>query len=111
MKILIVSGGGREHAMAWSLGGGDRGATIVCAPGNPGIEELGRCFPADVTQPTQLLEIAQREEVDLTVVGPEVPLSAGITDLFTANDRPIVGPSRAAAALESSKAFAKHFMA
>jgi phosphoribosylamine--glycine ligase len=111
MKILIVGGGGREHSMAWTLGGGNGGAEIVCAPGNPGIEALARCVPADAAQPAEFLRIAEREEVDLTVVGPEVPLSAGVVDLFAANGLPIVGPTRAAAALESSKAFAKHFMA
>jgi phosphoribosylamine--glycine ligase len=111
MKILIVGGGGREHAMAWALGPGRGGAEIVCAPGNPGIERLGRCVPVDLSQPAELLAVADSERVDLTVVGPELPLSAGVADLFTARGRPIVGPTRAAAALESSKAFAKHFMA
>jgi len=111
MKILIVGGGGREHAMAWTLGAGRGGAEVVCAPGNPGIERLGRCLPADVSKPAELLAVADSEGVDLTVVGPELPLSAGVADLFAASGRPIVGPTMAAAALESSKAFAKHFMA
>jgi phosphoribosylamine---glycine ligase len=111
MKILVIGGGGREHAMAWTLTTGRPDVTVVCAPGNPGIAEIARCVPADLTQPLELLAIAEREQVDLTVVGPELPLSAGVADLFELHGRPIVGPTRAAAALESSKAFAKHFMA
>ena len=83
----------------------------MCAPGNPGIADVARCVPADPGKPTDLLAIAKRENVDLTVVGPELPLSRGIVDLFAAHQRPIVGPTAAAAALESSKAFAKDFMA
>jgi len=91
---------GREHGVS----------EVLCAPGNPGIAADGRCVPADVSDPAALLSIAAREGVDLTVVGPELPLSLGIVDLFAAETRAIVGPSRAAAALESSKAFAKAFM-
>jgi phosphoribosylamine--glycine ligase len=83
----------------------------VCAPGNPGIASIATCRPADLTQPSELLAIAEQEQVDLTVVGPEVPLSAGVADVFATAGRPIVGPTRAAAALEWSKVFAKHFMA
>ncbi|NOT26605.1 MAG: phosphoribosylamine--glycine ligase [Acidobacteria bacterium] len=109
MKILIVGGGAREHAIAWKLAG-ERGVTeVICAPGNPGIEKIARCLPVD-GEPESLLAIATRESVDLTVVGPELPLSRGVVDLFAAQDRPIVGPTKAAAALESSKAFAKAFM-
>jgi phosphoribosylamine--glycine ligase len=111
MKILVVGGGGREHALTWALTSGQPHVTVVCAPGNPGIAQLAICASADLTQPETLLAIAEREHVDLTVVGPELPLSAGVADLFNARGRPIVGPTRAAAALESSKAFAKHFMA
>ena len=111
MKILVVGGGGREHAVAWKLAG-ERGVTeVLCAPGNPGIAAHARCLPGETGSPAGLLAIAAREAVDLTVVGPELPLSLGIVDLFAAEGRPIVGPSRAAAALESSKAFAKAFMA
>ncbi len=110
MKILVIGGGGREHAMVWKLGR-ERGVSeVLCTPGNPGIAAEGRCIPGDVADPAALLAIAAREAVDLTVVGPELPLSLGIVDLFAAEGRAIVGPSRAAAALESSKAFAKAFM-
>ena len=111
MRILVIGGGGREHAMAWALTSGRADVTLVCAPGNPGIAPIAKCVPADLTRPDELVAIADREGVDLTVVGPELPLSAGVADAFAAVSRPIVGPTRAAAALESSKSFAKHFMA
>jgi phosphoribosylamine---glycine ligase len=111
MRILVIGGGGREHALTWALTAGRPDISVVCAPGNPGISTLAACRPADLTQPTELLAIAEQEKVDLTVVGPEVPLSAGAADLFESAGRPIVGPTRAAAALEWSKAFSKHFMA
>jgi phosphoribosylamine---glycine ligase len=110
MKILVVGGGAREHAMVWKLASEHGVSEVLCAPGNPGIADLARCVPGDVADPAEMLALATREAVDLTVVGPELPLSLGIVDLFTAEARPIVGPSRAAAALESSKAFAKAFM-
>jgi phosphoribosylamine--glycine ligase len=111
MKILIIGAGAREHAMAWTLTREKPVTKVLCAPGNPGIERVATCFPGDPTRPADLLALAQREQVDLTVVGPEVPLSLGIADLFVAAGCPIVGPSQAAAALESSKSFAKEFMA
>jgi phosphoribosylamine--glycine ligase len=110
MKILVVGSGAREHAMAWKLAGERAVTEVLCAPGNPGIAAIARCLPGEVGDPAALLATAVREAVDLTVVGPELPLSLGIVDLFAAAGRPIVGPSRAAAALESSKAFAKDFM-
>jgi phosphoribosylamine--glycine ligase len=110
MKILVVGSGAREHAMSWKLAGERAVTEVLCAPGNPGIAAIARCLPGDVGDPAALLSTAVREAVDLTVVGPELPLSLGIVDLFAAAGRPIVGPSRAAAALESSKAFAKDFM-
>jgi phosphoribosylamine--glycine ligase len=111
MKILVIGSGAREHAMAWKLARERDVSEVLCAPGNPGIAAVARCIPADVAKPTDLLAIARREAVDLTVVGPEVPLSLGVTDLFLAHDLAIVGPTQSAAALESSKAFAKDFMA
>jgi phosphoribosylamine--glycine ligase len=111
MRILVIGGGGREHALIWALTAGRSDVSVVCAPGNPGIAALATCRPAELTKPAELLAIAEREMVDLTVVGPELPLSAGVADAFVAAGRPIVGPSRAAAALEWSKAFSKHFMA
>jgi phosphoribosylamine---glycine ligase len=111
MKILVLGSGAREHAFAWKLSREHGVGPILCAPGNPGIAEIARCFPADLGKPDTLLSIAKREQVDLTVVGPELPLSLGVVDLFTAERQAIVGPTAAAAALESSKAFAKDFMA
>jgi phosphoribosylamine--glycine ligase len=111
MKILVIGGGAREHAMVWKLSRERNVTSVCCAPGNPGIASLARCLDADVGDPHQLLALARSQSVDLTVVGPELPLSRGIVDVFTADGRAIVGPSQAAAALESSKAFAKDFMA
>jgi phosphoribosylamine--glycine ligase len=111
VKVLVVGGGAREHAFAWKMSRERAVSEIICAPGNPGIATVARCLPTDPGKPDDLLAIAVRETVDLTVVGPELPLSRGIVDLFAANDRQIVGPTAAAAALESSKAFAKNFMA
>src|SRR5687768_5102289 len=111
MKILVIGSGAREHAIAWKLSRERDVTEVLCAPGNPGIAAVARCIPADVTKSTDLLAVATREAVDLTVVGPEVPLSLGVTDLFATHGLAIVGPTRAAAALESSKSFAKEFMA
>ena len=111
MKILVIGSGAREHAMVWKLSRERDVGEIVCTPGNPGIAAIARCLAADVTKPAELLAVASREAGDLTVVGPEIPLSFGVADLFAAKGRAIVGPTRAAAQLESSKAFAKDFMA
>lgn len=106
----MIGGGAREHAIAWKLAGERSVTEVLCAPGNPGIEGVGRCIAGSVGDPAALLEIARREVVDLTVVGPELPLSLGIVDVFAAQSQAIVGPTKAAAALEWSKAFAKDFM-
>jgi phosphoribosylamine--glycine ligase len=111
MKVLVVGGGAREHAIAWKLSRERSVTAVVCAPGNPGISAVGKCVPADAGNPAELLDVARSEAIDLTVVGPELPLSRGVVDLFAADGRAIVGPTQAAAALESSKAFAKDFMA
>src|SRR5690349_9299738 len=110
MKILVIGGGAREHALSWRLARERDVERVVCSPGNPGIAAVAQCVPADVSDPRQLLQVAEQHHIDLTVVGPEVPLSHGVVDLFTAAARPIVGPTQAAAQLESSKAFAKNFM-
>jgi phosphoribosylamine--glycine ligase len=111
MKILVVGSGAREHALVWTLTQDPAVTEVVCTPGNPGIAAIARCLPADISLPQQVLDVAVATGVDLTVVGPEMPLSNGLADLFEAQGRPIVGPTRAAAALEWSKAFAKDFMA
>ena len=111
MKVLVVGGGAREHAMAWKLAGERVVSEIICAPGNPGIAKVARCLPIDSGDPDALLALAQREAVNLTVVGPELPLARGARDLFAAHDQLLFGPTREAARLEWSKAFAKQFMA
>ena len=111
MKILVIGSGAREHALAWKLSAELGRSNVVVAPGNAGIEAAARLVSADVADPEALLAVARSEAVDLTVVGPELPLSRGVVDRFRQEGLPIVGPSRAAAALESSKAFAKAFMA
>ena len=110
MKILIIGAGGREHALAWRLRRDPDVSTVLMAPGNPGMAALGPCIAANLGSPEELLALAERERVDLTVVGPEAPLERGLADLFRAHSRPIVGPARKGAALECSKVHAKHFM-
>jgi phosphoribosylamine--glycine ligase len=111
MKVLVIGAGAREHAFVWKLAGERGVAEVVCTPGNPGMAAVARCVPGDPGDPAALLALADREGVDLTLIGPELPLSRGVVDIFAASERPIVGPSKAAAGLESSKAFAKAFMA
>ena len=110
MKILVIGSGAREHAIAWKLASERSVTGVVCAPGNPGIAAVASCVAARADDPAALLDAAAREQIDLTIVGPELPLSLGVVDLFTAHGRPIVGPTKAAAALESSKSFAKDVM-
>ena len=107
---MVVGGGGREHALVWKLAQSERVTDIVAVPGNAGIGELARCLNAELT-PEALLAVAEREDVEFTVIGPEVPLVAGVVDVFTAAGRRIFGPNRAAARLEGSKVFSKTFMA
>ncbi|MBE3552541.1 MAG: phosphoribosylamine--glycine ligase [Kyrpidia tusciae] len=110
MKILVVGGGGREHALVWKLAQSPRRPEILCAPGNPGTAEWGRNVPVGAEDVEGLLALAEREGVDLTVVGPEAPLLAGIVDRFRQAGLRIFGPSRAAAEIEGSKAYAKALM-
>lgn len=110
MKILIVGGGGREHALAWKLKHDNPAAEILAAPGNPGIATIGRCINVKATDVDALLALAEREQVTFTVVGPEAPLSLGIVDRFRAAGRAIFGPTADAARIETSKRFAKELM-
>ena len=110
MKILIVGGGGREHALAWKLRREDPEVEIVAAPGNPGIAALGRCVAVAATDLDGLLALAESERPEWTLVGPEAPLAAGIVDRFRERGLPIFGPTAAAAEIETSKAFAKKLM-
>ncbi len=113
MKILVLGGGGREHALAWKLAQSPRVSEVLVAPGNAGTAREPKCRNVDVsaTHVAQLLQLALDEEVTLTVVGPEGPLVKGVVDVFRAAGQRIFGPTRAAAQLEGSKAFAKDFLA
>jgi phosphoribosylamine--glycine ligase len=110
VNILVVGSGGREHALAWKIGQSPRVARVFVAPGNPGTARDPALTNVDITDIPALVEFARREQVTLTVVGPEAPLAAGIVDAFRAAGLKIFGPTRAAAQLESSKDFAKAFM-
>jgi phosphoribosylamine---glycine ligase len=110
MKILIVGGGGREHALAWKLRRDDPSCEIIAAPGNPGIAQLGQCFNVSATDINGLLTLARTERVDFTIVGPEAPLEMGIVDRFRNEGRAIFGPTALAARIETSKRFAKELM-
>jgi phosphoribosylamine--glycine ligase len=109
-RVLVVGSGGREHALVWKLAS-ERGVSdVVCAPGNAGIGHLARCLAVDAADPHALVAIAKREEIDFTIVGPELPLSRGVADVFADEGLLLFGPSQRAARLESSKVFAKEFM-
>ena len=110
MRVLLIGGGGREHALAWKLTREDPDLELIAAPGNPGIAELGECVPVNVLDLERLERLARERSVDLTIVGPEAPLEAGIVDRFRATGLPIFGPTRAAAEIETSKAFAKQLL-
>src|SRR6202030_4083572 len=110
MKILVIGGGGREHALVWKLKQSSSVDRIFCAPGNAGIAAIAEKVAVSATDLAQLLRFAKQNDVDLTVVGPDDPLAMGIVDLFTANKLRIFGPTKSAARLESSKIFAKELM-
>ena len=111
MRVLVVGSGAREHALTRRLASERDVGEILCAPGNPGIKAIARLVHADVSQPVDLVDLVEREQVDFTVVGPELPLSLGLADRLVSQGHLVFGPSAAAARLESSKAFAKAFMA
>lgn len=110
LRLLVIGGGGREHALVWRLARSPQAEKIFCAPGNPGIAQLAECVDMSSSNVPALLHFARAAAIDLTIVGPEAPLVAGIVDNFEAAGLAIVGPSRAAAMIEGSKAFAKAFM-
>jgi phosphoribosylamine--glycine ligase len=110
MNILVIGGGGREHALVWKLKQSARVEKIWCAPGNGGIAEVAECVAVDAGDVAALVALAERIAPDLTVVGPELPLVNGISDAFTERNWAIVGPSRQAAQLEGSKIFSKEFL-
>ncbi len=110
MKILIIGGGGREHAIAESVARSPRAEKIFCAPGNAGIAEFAQCVPIDVMEFEKLVAFAREEQIDLTIVGPDDPLVGGIVDVFEAAGQRVFGPRKNAAILEGSKAFSKDLM-
>jgi len=110
MKILVIGGGGREHALVWKLKNGYSSREIFCAPGNPGIAKIAECVPLQVKQINELADFAEANKIDLSVVGPEDPLTDGIVDLFEKRNLPVFGPNRQSARLEGSKAYAKKVM-
>src|SRR5215471_7840346 len=98
MKVLVIGSGAREHALVWKLSQSRHVTKIYAAPGNPGMIPYAECLPFDVTQLTQLADFAERAHIDLTVVGPEVPLVSGIADIFRLHGLPIFGPGAMGAA-------------
>jgi len=110
MKVLVVGGGGREHALVWKIAQSPKVTKIYCAPGNAGISEQAMIVPIKANDLNSLLEFAKKEKIDLTVVGPEDPLTRGIVDLFESKGLFIFGANRKAAEIEGSKAFAKEIM-
>ena len=111
MNVLVIGGGGREHALAWKLAQSARAAQVYVAPGNGGTARDSQLKNVPITDPVALADFAEAHKIGITVVGPEAPLSAGVVDVFRARGLRIFGPTQAAAQLESSKAFAKDFMA
>jgi phosphoribosylamine--glycine ligase len=110
MKVLVIGGGGREHALVWAIRQSPKVDEIVCAPGNGGIAALARCVPVDQNDLADMVRVTLAEQPDLTVVGPELPLSLGLVDELTQRGMRVFGPTQRAAMLETSKAFAKEFM-
>jgi phosphoribosylamine--glycine ligase len=110
MKILVVGSGGREHALIWKLRQSPRVDEICCAPGNGGIGEIAKLVPIGPEEIKKLANFAEEEKIDLTVVGPELPLTLGISDLFQKQGLKVFGPNCEAARLEGSKVFAKELL-
>ncbi len=110
MRVLVIGSGGREHALVWKLRSSPKVKEIYCAPGNPGIASMADCVPIDPSDIVELADFAEELSIDLTVVGPELPLMLGMADEFQKRGLRVFGPTRAAAELEGSKAFAKDFM-
>ena len=110
MNILVLGSGGREHALAWKLHESQQTEGLFCAPGNAGIAQEAECLPIDLSKTDAIVELAKQVRAELTVVGPEAPLVAGVVDEFEKAGLGIIGPTKAAARLEGSKVFAKEFM-
>src|ERR1700689_3682456 len=110
MKVLILGSGGREHALAWAVKRSSRVSEVVCAPGNGGIAQIARCIPVQLKDLDSMVRVVEAERPDLTIVGPELPLSLGIVDALQERGLRVFGLPGAAAMLESSKGFAKRFL-
>lgn len=110
MKILVVGGGGREHAICWKLNGEEKVEKVYCAPGNAGISKVAECVDIKATDIEKLADFAEENRIDLTVIGPEVPLVMGISDVFKERGLRVFGPDKACSQLEGSKLFSKEFM-
>src|SRR3984885_5227610 len=110
MKILVLGSGGREHALVWKLRQSARVSKVYCAPGNGGIADEVECLGVDLKNLEAMVALGQQLRPDLTVVGPELPLTLGVVDEFTRRGWPVFGPTKAAAQLEASKSFAKEFL-
>jgi phosphoribosylamine---glycine ligase len=110
MRVLVIGAGAREHALCWKLRAEPGVTALLCAPGNAGIARDVPCLPLDANRPDDVVALVVRERIDLTVVGPEAPLTAGVVDALTAAGRHACGPTQGAAAIEASKAFAKRLM-
>jgi len=110
MKVLVLGNGGREHALVWKLRQSPRVSKLYCAPGNGGIADEAECLPVDLKSLNSIVALGEQVRPDLTVVGPELPLTLGVVDEFTRRGWPAFGPTKAAARLESSKSFAKEFL-
>ncbi len=111
MKILVIGSGGREHTIVWKLAQSPRVQSILCAPGNAGIAQIARCVPVQAADAAAVTELVRRERVDFVVIGPEAPLASGLVNHLKAEGVAVLGPTREAAQLESSKVFSKDFMA
>jgi phosphoribosylamine---glycine ligase len=110
MKVLILGSGGREHALAWAVARSPRVSQVVCAPGNGGMAQIARCAPVNMKDVAAMVRLAETEQPDFTIVGPELPLSLGVVDELQQRGLRVFGPTRAAAMLETSKGFAKRFL-
>jgi phosphoribosylamine--glycine ligase len=110
LRILVVGSGGREHALVWKLAQSPRAERVYCAPGNPGIQQQAECVPIPVSDLAALAQFAEQQKIDLTVVGPEAPLAAGIVDEFRPRGLRIFGPDRSSALLEGSKIWSKQLL-
>ncbi len=110
MKVLVIGSGGREHALVWKISQSKRVDKIFAAPGNPGMKDLAELVEIEASNTIELADFVQEENIDLTVVGPEMSLALGVVDEFRRRNLKIFGPTQKAADIEASKAFAKDFM-